>query len=273
MILSLLIIFIIGIIAGGLVNMLSDDLPAYRWPRRPHYPDGSPRPVSAWLGISAFLAGKRTAPDGSKLSWRYPLTELATVILMLLAYVAKHDAEDVTNLQMIFYLIYIPILVLVTVIDLEHRLILFAVMIPSAILAVVDAILTPINHAPSLSESLIGGGVGFAIFFLMYLGGIVYVYLINQLTTRNLKEVAFGYGDVMLAGVSGLMLGPGALLLALFMTVVFGALGSLLYVFSRVFSGKGYSLFTPLPYGPYIVAGTFLMLIFGQEMRLLLVGY
>ena len=55
---EILIIFgaaLLGILVGGVLNVLADDLPMRRTPSRPHYPDGTPRAPSAWLGIIAFL--------------------------------------------------------------------------------------------------------------------------------------------------------------------------------------------------------------------------
>ena len=61
MLLNVFIVGLIGILAGGVVNILADALPqqkAVRFP--PRYPDGTPRPLIAWLGITAFLFGRRT---------------------------------------------------------------------------------------------------------------------------------------------------------------------------------------------------------------------
>jgi leader peptidase (prepilin peptidase)/N-methyltransferase len=165
------------------------------------------------------------------------------------------------------------IFVLITVVDIEHKLILFAVMIPSYILAILDAILTPVTHEPTLERALIGGLIGFGVFFLLYIGGYVYIYVVNQVQGRNINEVAFGYGDVMLATFSGLILGPEPLFFAMFITVFLGAAGAILWLVSRRISGTGYSMFTALPYGPYIVAGTIVMLLFSAEVRLIMVGY
>ena len=50
---------LLGLLIGGVLNILADDLPMRRTPSRPHYPDGTPRTPSAWLGIAAFLTGQR----------------------------------------------------------------------------------------------------------------------------------------------------------------------------------------------------------------------
>lgn len=272
MILTILVIAFIGLIAGGIVNALADDLPHYQMPRLPHYPDGAPRPPSAWLGITAFLLGKRTSPGGVKLSWRYPIAEIGTILGMLAALATRNYRSDVTDLQLAFWLVYMAIFVLIIVIDMEHRLILFSVIIPSCLLALLDAIITPIRE-PNLERALLGGAVGFGTFFILYLGGILYVYVANNLQGRNISEVAFGYGDVMMATLSGLMLGLESVIFAMFITVFLGAFGALAYIFGRRLAGKGTGLFTALPYGPYIVAGTFIMLLFSSQVRLFMVGY
>jgi leader peptidase (prepilin peptidase) / N-methyltransferase len=271
MLVPILIIALMGVLAGGLVNILADDLPYQRRVKRPHYPDGTPRPVSAWLGLTAFITGEWTSASGSKLSWRYPLVEIATPVAMILTYIIKVGEPKVDTLQLVYWLIYMAIFVLITVIDVEHKLILFVVIIPSAILTVVDALTT--NAPPNLERSLTGGLLGFGTFFVLYLGGIAYVYIANQVQGRNISEVAFGYGDVMMALLSGLILGLGDMLFAMFLTVILGALGALLYLVGQRIAGRSSSMIAALPYGPYIVAGTALMLLFGPQIRVFLVGY
>jgi leader peptidase (prepilin peptidase) / N-methyltransferase len=225
--------------------------------------------VSAWLGITAFLLGKRSSPAGAKLSWRYPLTEIATAALMILTLAVKNGEGSANSIQIVFWLAYMAIFVLITVIDLEHKLILFAVIIPASILAIIDSIITPpLNNEPDLQRALIGGAIGFGVFFLLYLGGYVYLYIVNTVQRRNINEVAFGYGDVLMATLSGLILGPERLFFAMFITVFLGALGALLWLVARRLSGTGYSMFTALPYGPYIVAGTITLLLFSTQVRM-----
>jgi prepilin signal peptidase PulO-like enzyme (type II secretory pathway) len=273
MLLSIILVAVIGIVAGAIINALADDLPHHRRPRLPQYPDGEARSIAAWLGITAFLTGQRASSGGARLSWRYPLTELMTALCMLLALAVKNADPDVSDAQLIFWLIYMAIFVLVTVIDIEHKLILFVVMIPSALIAILDALITPTGLPPNIGRALFGGALGFGVFFLLYLGGFLYVYITNSVQGRNISEVAFGYGDVMLATVSGLILGLEAMIFAMFITVFLGAFGALLYLVGRRLAGRATSMFTALPYGPYIVLGTLIMLLFSDEVRFLLAGY
>jgi prepilin signal peptidase PulO-like enzyme (type II secretory pathway) len=266
MLLNILIVAVVGLLAGAVVNVLADDLPQRRRVTRPRYPDGSLRPVSAWLGLLAFLTGQRSSPGGARLTWRHPLTEISTAVLMVVTLLATHEDPEVSELQLLFYLTYMAIFVLITVIDLEHRLILFVVVIPSAFLAILDAVVTPINHRPDLGTALLGGLLGFSVFFLMYLGGILFSYVVAKIRGYELPEVAFGYGDVMLSTLCGLILGWQPMIVAMFIAVFLGAVGAVVYLIARAISGK-YNLFTPLPYGPYIVAGTLILLLFADQVR------
>lgn len=287
MLIKVIIAIIVGLIAGGIVNALADDLPLRRSPRLPRYvpdskkraahsadeverattqEDDEPRPLLAWLGLTAFLFGKRTSPGGVRLNWRYPLTELFTVFLMILTIYATHNDPDVPALQLAIWLGYMAIFALITVIDIEHKLILFVVIIPSAVFAILDAILTPEQATPHLRDALIGGAAGFIVFFILYNGGFLFTYVMGILRGEKINEIAFGYGDVMMATLSGLILGWQALIFAMFITVFLGAFGAIVYLLSRALIGSRYSAFTALPYGPYIVAGTILVLLFGEQI-------
>lgn len=266
MLMLVLIAGVIGLVVGSLINMLADDLPLRQKVSLPHYPDGTPRPVSAWLGITAFLTGQRTSPTGSRLSWRHPITELATVLLWWLTILVTTSDPDVSNLQLVFYLAHMAVFVLITVIDIEHRLILFVVIIPASALALLDAILTPVQDKPDLGEALIGGALGFGVFFVLYLGGVLFSYIMAKLQGYELPEVAFGYGDVMLSMLCGLILGWQPMIVAMFITVFFGAIGAIIYLTIRSLSGR-YDMFTPLPYGPYIVLGTVILILFADGVR------
>lgn len=264
-----LIVAIVGIVLGGIVNVLADDLPRRRRVQfPPRYPDGTPRPPIAWLGLTAFLFGKRVSPSGKKLTRRYPLTELFTAGLMLLTLYATSDDPKMTTLQLVFWMAYMVIFSLITIIDLEHRLILFVVIIPSAVLAIIDAAIT--DYGAPLGDALLGGALGFGVFFLMYMGGFLFVYISGKLRGHATNEVAFGYGDVMLITLAGFILGWRPLIPTMFLTVFLGAFGAVLWLLSRFFSRTGYSMFTPLPYGQYIVMATILLLLFSTELTALL---
>lgn len=279
-----LLAVIIGLLAGGLVNALADDLPFRRNPGLPTYPDGTPRPITAWLGITAFLLRQREPenpqPDANrarpyyneqgeilhtpkKLSWRYLLTEILTIVLMILTVRANITAMTVSQLAL--YFVYMTLFALIIVIDMEHRLILSVVIIPSIILALVDALVL-YQVGPNIRDALSGAGLGFGIFFLLYLGGFAFNFVMAKFQNRTLPT-AFGYGDVMMITFSGALLGFANVLVALFITIFLGAIGAIAYLIGKRVLGGGYSAFTAIPYGPYIVVATIIMLLYSDAVR------
>lgn len=274
-----------GFIAGVLVNVLADELPHRRNPALPTYPDGTPRPLAAWSGIAAFLLQQRTPAmpqpnparqrkdfETARLSWRYPLTECLTIGLMLLVYALAPQIPDINTAQTLFYYAYMAILALVIVIDIEHKLILFVVVIPAMALALIDALLLP-SPIPNIRDALVGAAVGFGVFFVLYQGGFVFTYIMGMLRGERIGTVAFGYGDVMLITLSGLMLGMAHTIIALFITVFLGAFGAFGYLLLKLVLKGRYRAFTAIPYGPYIVVATIIMLLYGDKVRIALLGY
>src|SRR5258708_14818774 len=110
--------------------------------------------------------------------------------------------------------------------------------------------------------------MGFAIFFAMYLGGILFSTIMARRRGEPLDEVAFGYGDVMLATLSGFMLGWQALIFAIFIAVFAGAAGLFFFLFRRtVFQSKDQPFFPP-PFCQYNLFLTlFLMLLRGPRLH------
>ncbi|NOG49568.1 MAG: hypothetical protein HND48_09075 [Chloroflexi bacterium] len=149
---------------------------------------------------------------------------------------------------------------------------MFVVINPFVVVAILDALLTQKNAPPEIVEALIGGAVGYGVFFLLYQGGFLFTRIMSKRRGREIKEVAFGYGDVMLAGVVGLLIGWRLFLFSMYITIILGALGALLFILSRRLLGTRYSAFTALPYGPYIVAGALIMILFPTQVGGLLLG-
>jgi len=248
----------LGVLFGALINALADDLPYTFRIGLPHYPDGERRSLLAWTGIGAFVTGSRASSSGAVLTWRHPLTEITMAILF--AYIAAYYPPSARS---IWWWGHIVFLVLITVIDLEHRLILFVVIIPACLWAILGAALAAplINTRVVFADYLIGGGAGFLTFSLLYLGGIAFNRSISKARGIQIEETAFGYGDVLLALLSGLILGWQALIFALVIAIFAGGAGALIYLTFRAFVQQDYEMFTALPYGQYIVFGTLIMLL------------
>ena len=279
---------LLGFIVGVIINILADDLPNRKNPSLPHYPNGAPRSGLAWSGLLAFLTGQREGEAieysdeeererglsleeianlayDTHLGWRHPLVEVGMAAifagLVLLA-------PDTTRLFIWF--VYLSILMLVTVIDLEHRLILFVVIIPALVVTLILNALFPEDTPDgkrTFTDYLLGAVLGGGVFFLMFRGGGVFVDTLEAVRGRHISEVPFGFGDVMLAILCGAMIGWRAMIFAMFITVFAGAAGAILYIAYRLIIKRGYRMGTPLPYGPYIVLGTVVMMLFIEQIR------
>jgi len=253
-----------GLLLGGVVNWLADTFPQRFIPQAPKYLDGALRPRKAWSGLLAFLTGARKSAGGAKLSWRYPLVEIGMIALYV--YIALAFPVSIRS---VIWMINIVFLMLITVIDLEHRLILYVVIVPACVVALVGSAI--VGVVP-FQDYLIGGAVGFGLFFIFFLGGVLFISVMASARGEAVDEVAFGFGDVLLATLSGFMLGWQALIFAILLTVFLGAFGAIMYLVVQWIGRGKYVMFTALPYGQYIVIGTLIMLIWREPVRIMLQG-
>jgi leader peptidase (prepilin peptidase)/N-methyltransferase len=242
---------VLGFLVGIFINLCADELPRwrrlYRLPFCPHC--DRPRPWWAWSGTLAYLRFRPACQHcGAPISWRHPLVEVGTAALFAFLWYRYSETAF-----LIPYTVYSAILVLIVVIDLEHKLILNIVMYPAWGLALLGSLLHPTPYFYWLA--LIGGALGFGLLFLVYLSGVLFVRVVSKARGRDLNAVAFGFGDVRLGCFIGLILGFPDVLRAIFLAILLGGLGGLLYWFIRAVVLRRYSLFTAIPYGPYLVIG------------------
>ncbi len=248
-----------GLLVGAVLNLCADQLPRWRRLRRtPFCPYcDEPRPPWAWIATLAYLRFKSECPHcGASISWRHPITELGTAVLFAFLWYRYS-----TTAYLIPFTVYSIIFVLVLIIDLEHRLILNVVIYPAWILALLGSLIHPAPYFYQLA--LLGGAFGFGILFLIYLGGEFFVKVLSKIRGRPIHAVAFGFGDVRLGGFIGLILGFPKVFTAIFFAVLLGGLVGLLYWFVRAVILRRYSLFTAIPYGPFLVIGAVVVMFFG----------
>ena len=103
--------------------------------------------------------------------------------------------------------------------------------------------------------------------------GTVFTRLTRRLQGDE-EDVALGFGDVNLAGVLGLMVGFPNILLNLILSVMMAGLVSLFIIILTLLLRR-YKAFTAIPYGPFLIAGTVLLLFFSEQAKELLetIGY
>ena len=214
--------FILGLLLGIGINGLADFLPHYRL-----------QPALIRPFFSYFH------PPRSSRDW---LTLAATaVFLALLTTNTQHW------LTLPFNTLYIAILILIIVIDLEHKLIFNQVTYPGTAVVLLGSFLVDDN---SIGLALAGTAVGGFIFYVIYWVG-----------SRLFGDGALGFGDVKLAMLLGAMLGFHRIFFGLLLGVLLGGLISLLLLLTRRVSRHD-----ALPYGQYLALGGIVMLIWGQEI-------
>jgi len=120
-------------------------------------------------------------------------------------------------------------------------------------------------------ETLLGGATGYALMWILYNLGELIMRGMAKMRGQTLDDVALGFGDVNLSGVLGLMLGWPLILPGLLLSILIGGVVSLIYLIVMV-ATKRYQLFMALPYGPFLIAGAFLLLFFGERF-LRFLGY
>jgi leader peptidase (prepilin peptidase) / N-methyltransferase len=179
-------------------------------------------PLLSWL----LLRG-RCRTCGTRISPRYPLVELITALL-LAAVVIAADPPKEAWLGAAFMLLLVPI----TFIDLDHRIIPNKLTLLGAVTAVV---LVALLDADALPEHLIAAAAA---------GGFL-------LVAAVLYPAGMGMGDVKLAGMMGLFLGRDvgpAMLVALVTGSLVGAV-----IMARLGAAKGRK--TAVPFGPFLALG------------------
>jgi leader peptidase (prepilin peptidase)/N-methyltransferase len=252
-----ILIAAIGYFAGVIINALADSLPRSGSVERPACLEcTAPRQPLVWSGLAAYLIGKQDCVYcGSAVGYRAPIVEATAILWPLVLYTIDPSAVFFwpTFLISMYFL-------LVIVIDYEHRLILFIVTIPAAIILAVLGSLDP-SRGPG--KTLLGGLVGFLAVFGLYLLGGLFARLVWRLRNQPIEEVAFGFGDVMLAGVIGLAVGYPGIILALILGVLAGGLFSLGFILVMVLRRR-YEAFMPIPYSPFLILGGMIVYIAGS---------
>ncbi|MDD5145534.1 MAG: prepilin peptidase [Candidatus Pacebacteria bacterium] len=180
------------------------------------------------------------------ISWQYPLVELATGFLFLL--VAQHSFLNL--LVTSYWLLVTSLLIIIFVFDLKHFIIpdkvIYAAILASGIWYLIAGIFL---HLYSGQELLI--------FLYSAFFAALFFFIIVLISRGNWM----GIGDIKLAFFMGLFLGFPKITVALFLAFLIGAIIGVGLIISRKrkFSSE-------IPFGPFLVTGTFLALFFGQNI-------
>jgi len=196
-------------------------------------------PVFSWL----VLRG-RARCCGARISPRYPLTELAVGLLFVATVLVYRDDAAEAAIGLVF----VSMLAVVTLTDLEQRIIPNKVLIVGALLCLAIAVPTDPGGLPERAIAAAGAGGVFFLVVLAYPAGM-------------------GLGDVKLAATMGLFLGRAvapAILAALL-------IGSLVGVALLARHGSRARKMA-IPFGPFLALGGVIGLLAGDQLVDLYLG-
>jgi leader peptidase (prepilin peptidase)/N-methyltransferase len=190
-------------------------------------------PVLAWL----LLRG-RARCCGARISPRYPLAELCVGLLFVATVLAYRDdaAEAVIGL------VFVTMLAIVTLTDLEQRIIPNKVLVAGALACV--AIAAPTDPG-SLPERVVAAATAGGVFFLVALA----------------YPAGMGLGDVKLAATMGLFLGR-AVAPAILAALLLGSLVGLALIARHGSEARKMAI----PFGPFLALGGVIGLLAGDQL-------
>lgn len=273
MIILAILYMLLGWLVGVAINCAADLLPKRKplaqWSRCAQCQ--TRRPYPARSALLAAISGQTTcAQCGHRRAfWRRSMMVELVTPLFFGFLVWRFGFSLLLGLSSL----YTAILILITVTDLEYRLILNIVILPAILIAIIAAFFTPLSgfwaFAPSCNSFLfaiftfffsrpaafwqvafIGGATGFGISFLAWLAA-----------TLLYGHGALGQGDVTLSTFLGLVLGFPYILPTFLFTVLLGGIVPFLLLITRQIGRRSF-----IPYGPFLTISGWVMLVWGNEI-------
>jgi len=251
-------VIVLGLLVGSFLNVVIARLPIHESLVTPpsHCPKCQSR-IRWWDNVPVFsyllLRGK-CRQCRTNISVRYPLIELLTAFLFLAASIRF----GVTPLLFFRDLPFLALLVCITFIDLEHRLIPDLLSLGGLVLGLVTSFFTP---GFGIVSALIGAGVGFTFFYLV---AWFYVWRTGQ--------SGLGGGDIKLLAMLGSFIGVFGVLTTILISSILGSVMGLVWAWSQKskstvnpVTGESESLMkVSIPYGPFLVIGALYYYLLGD---------
>lgn len=209
--------------------------------------------------LSFLFLGGQCRFCKQKISWQYPIVEISTGLLYIIAFIAITDRFAIDPRWKIFlwlYWYFIAILIVIFIFDLKYYLILDKVTFPAIILIFFLNLLLGYSLINLILGAVIAGG-----FFGLQ-------YKIPQWGRKIFgKENVFfkldwiGGGDIMLGILIGVMLGWKLTLIALFIAYIGGAVVCV----ALLITGKK-KMQSQIPFGTFLTVAAIIALLWGEQI-------
>ena len=250
---DIILLFILGLIVGSFSNVC-----IYRIPRNESiiYPASHcPKCSTTILAkdniplLSYILLKGRCRNCGSRISIQYPVVEFLTGLVYVIIYQIYG-----LSVQSLIYIILSSALIIIAFIDLNKQIIPDVISLPGIIIGLILSFFVPyISFINSALGVLVGGGI---ILVIGLVGSVIF------------KKEAMGGGDVKLAAMIGAFLGWKYAIISLFLGFFLGALVGIFLILSRVKRREDV-----IPFGPFIVLGSIITLLWGEKILSWYVGF
>jgi leader peptidase (prepilin peptidase)/N-methyltransferase len=249
---------LVGLALGSFLNVVITRLPQGEsfWGGRSRCPQC--RSPLSWydtipLCSYVWLRG-RCRSCGAAIPWRYPLVELAGGLMALTLW---HTFPN--KLLLLAYGPFCLALIALTAIDLEHRLLPDIITLPGIIWGLLLSLVLPqLSFPAAAAGALVGAGV---------------FYGIGRVYEKWAGRPGLGGGDVKLLAMIGAFLGVGALPLVILVSAGLGTITGLIQVIVQGWGPRGHWRTIALPYGPFLAAGAWSYLFWGERLLNLLTGW
>lgn len=241
---------LIGWLSGWVVNYLTDTLPVTR--RFTH-------PVCAQCtkeySPGTYLSFQPCKQCGHNRGLRPWIVQILMITVSVYTWLSPHRMGYALGMILLTYY------AVVFFIDIQHRLILHPTSIFGALLGLGLG-----TWLHGFVPTLLGGLGGLVIMLVLYYFGILF----SKIRARHMRasgqsaddEEALGAGDVILAGVLGLIIGWPfiwfSLLLGILLGGIVGVLLVLYLVVTKKYGKEAFMVF--MPYGPFFIASAFFIM-------------
>lgn len=247
---EIFLVLFFGLIWGSFFNVV-----IYRLPKDESVVRGRSKcpsckkPIPMYLNIpvlSFLMLNGRSACCRKPISIQYPLVEMATAVAFLSVY-GLFGLSPALG----FYALLMSYLIIISVIDLHHRIIPDELSFSGIVLGILASLVLGV---PAWWSSIAGVVLGGGIFWL-----IAWVY---QLRTGR---EGLGGGDIKMMGMLGAWFGIENVPLIILVSTV---AGSVVGVAMILWGGKNSR--AALPFGPFLAAGAVAVLFWGPQISYLI---
>ena len=250
---EIILVFILGLIVGSFSNVC-----IYRIPRNESIIYPASHCSNCRNGIlvkdnipllSYILLKGRCRNCGDRISIQYPVVEFLTGLIYLIIYLIYG-----LSTQSLIYVILSSALVIIAFIDLNEQVIPEVISLPGIIIGLTLSFFVPyISFVNSALGIVIGGGI---ILVIRLTGSLIF------------NKESMGIGDIELAAMIGAFLGWRYITISLFLGFFLGALTGIFLILLKIRNRED-----AIPFGPFIVLGSIITLLWGEKILTWYIGF